>query len=38
MKLLSKKLSKKLLIVAVGGIVLVALGGGALYFKQKVTK
>ena len=30
--------SEKLLIVAVGGIVLVALGGGALYFKQKVTK
>ena len=30
--------SEKLLIVAVGGIVLVALGAGALYFKQKVTK
>lgn len=30
--------SEKLLIVAIGGIVLVALGGGALYFKQKVTK
>ncbi|AYC11646.1 hypothetical protein LS1_01694 [Ligilactobacillus salivarius] len=30
--------SEKLLFVAVGGIVLVALGGGALYFKQKVTK